>query len=255
MNIQEGKARGTAVTKPAEVSTPIGNVSELIAYVEKNCDTGRYLFRGQPRDEPLLPKIARNNPTWDVLKLEKHLLEDFRRGSVPYLAVRPEDEWDWLAVAQHYGLMTRLLDWTDNPLAALWFAVQGRSKGQLGVVWVFDVPLEDVVGSGAKPGPFRGPRTQAFRPRHLTRTIVAQGGWFTVHKYLEEQSKFLPLEQISRLKPRLFKLRVSSDFRKLRTQLHLCGVNEATMFPELGRLCRHLNSLRLALAKASSRQQ
>lgn len=235
-------------------SDSIHAVSELVQYVQKNCRSGRYLFRGQPGDEPLLPKIARNNPSWDVLELEKQLLADFKRGSVPYLSILPNDDWDWLAVAQHHGLMTRLLDWTDNPLAALWFAVQGScTKEPCGVVWAFNVPREDVVEPASKPGPFSGPKTQAFRPRHLTRTIVAQGGWFTVHKYITKSRKFLPLEDISRIRRRLYKLRVSSNLQSIRTELQLCGVNQATMFPEPGRLCAHLNEVHLAQAKSSVR--
>ena len=72
------------MTKSAsDNSKSIQNVSDLVSYVQKNCGNGRYLFRGQPEGKPLLPKIARDNPTWDALKLEKSLLEDFMRGSVP----------------------------------------------------------------------------------------------------------------------------------------------------------------------------
>jgi len=41
------------------------------------------------------------------------------------------DEWEWLVWAQHYGMKTRLLDWTSNPLTALWFACSNVYKTEI----------------------------------------------------------------------------------------------------------------------------
>jgi type I restriction enzyme M protein len=50
------------------------------------------------------------------------MLEKFKREAIPYLTIKPNDDWDWLALAQHHGLPTRLLDWTQNPLVAVGIA-------------------------------------------------------------------------------------------------------------------------------------
>ena len=224
-----------------------GSVETFAQYtvlLETNFDSEHLLFRGQPTDEPLLPKVARLTfrRGVDVLSAEREMLEDFKRQSVPFLSVQPVTDWDWLALAQHHGLATRLLDWTANPIAALWFAVERPAVGNgPGVVWVFKTDKADYIRDPSKDDPFAGDRTRIFQPRHITRRIVAQTGWFTVHKYVEENKGFIALEKNSRYKGRLTRVLIpANSFARIRRELDRYGFNSATLYADIDGICRHL---------------
>lgn len=80
---------------------------------------------------PLLPTLYRHQrlktPT-DLADLERQLMTRFRQRSIPYHSRSLIDDWDTLFFMQHYGVPTRLLDWTENPLIALHFALMGASR-------------------------------------------------------------------------------------------------------------------------------
>jgi hypothetical protein len=94
------------VTDSAQFSTVVDKITsakdvfDVAGFVNREAIV---LFRGQPVDEPLLPKYARlakelNLP--DPEETEKSILNSFKSMSVPYLQQqRIETEWDWLALA------------------------------------------------------------------------------------------------------------------------------------------------------------
>lgn len=225
---------------------PIGSFSEFVKFVEKHDAQERILFRGQPKDKPLTPKIARIVPKESISITEKETLKEFKRRSIPFLQYQPKTEWDWLALAQHHGLATRLLDWTLNPLAALWFAVNKppnpNKKGVVknGVVWMFQPEEKDVVIPSIDTYPFKGHRTKVFQPNHITQRIIAQNGWFTVHKLIADKG-FIPLERNRSYKPFLTKLKIEPAlFKDMRYFLDRFGVTAASLFPDLDGICSHV---------------
>jgi FRG domain len=206
------------------------------------------LFRGQPEDWPLIPKIGRLEVRRPVIEAETEILETFKRQSLPFLERVPASKWDWLAIAQHHGLPTRLLDWTLNPLVALWFTVVKPPVARRnGVVWAFKPELDDYVKI-AHDDPFAGDRTKVFQPSHVAERIRVQAGYFTVHKYLHKRKRFVPFDKIGLYKPRLTKLVIfSSAFADIRFRLDQYGVNHSTVFPGLDGLSRHVEWLNSSL--------
>lgn len=211
-----------------------------------NISTDQFmLYRGQTLDKRLLPKIARYDLP-DVEETEREMLEDFQRRSLHLIDYQPGNSWDWLALAQHHGMATRLLDWTENPLIALWFSMSPKLEDmnvEYSVVWGFNVPKDDIVISTDDKDPFKGRTTKIFKPNHITKRISAQFGWFTIHKSNTDR-EFVPFEKNSEYSSRLFKIKVDSKcFKECKARLHSFGINSASMYPDIDGLAKHVEWL------------
>jgi hypothetical protein len=187
------------------------------------------------------------------------LLADFRRNAQIKLQKPPGvgDELGWLQLAQHYGLGTRLLDWTENAAVALYFACQSPRDGSEidGNVFILNpIDLNREVAP-KKPRVFdaqvdcdiiapylrltgriwnRGRRTVAIYPIWNSERIVLQKGAFTLHG-----SKRRALD--SKQAPSLVRIPILAEHkRSLLLELDRIGISEQTIFPELEHLCHHL---------------
>ncbi len=226
-----------------EFSIPITDLGSFVGFIEKSAMGHYAIYRGQREDWPLLPKIARLTPVdGGTLLAEKVTFTEFQQRAINFLARPPDSEWDWLSLAQHHGLPTRLLDWTRNPLCALWFAVErpaARAERQ-GVLWMYK-PEEDDFAEKLADSPFAAGRTMLLEPRHVSPRIRAQEGVFTVHTAHSESGRFVALERNKRQKSKLTKLVIPTDrFAALRGALDKCGVNANSLFPDLDGLSRHI---------------
>ncbi|MCF6310174.1 MAG: FRG domain-containing protein [Sulfurimonas sp.] len=115
----------------------IQSVIDLIEDIKKN--DSKLWFRGQINENnkewDLLPSAYRNDPL-----LESETLNHFRlKSPAMYKNCPSTKEYSkWLSLMQHFGLPTRLLDWTESPLVALFFALDGTNKQQNATIWALE---------------------------------------------------------------------------------------------------------------------
>lgn len=153
-------------------------LQEFVEWVQLH-PAPRWVFRGHPRRYSLRPSVGRLKGYKPELELQ--LFSEFKRSAIPHLGNhRFASDWDWLAIAQHHGLPTRLLDWTTNPLVALFFAAQDTRDGQIIAVQARDVGFYDQ-NDFNEIDPFAIGEPRFFYPSAVATRIISQRGLFSVH--------------------------------------------------------------------------
>lgn len=204
------------------------------------------LFRGVAdiEDHLLIPSVGRN---WiageaELLTLETQLLDKLKRRATRLLDYEPTTDLEWLIMGQHHGMPTRLLDWTSNPLIALYFACIKNQDKDGGVYILSGLPELSIHASS----PFRIEEDFYLEPRHIASRISAQSSYFTISK-----NPIVPLsvthdeidfenEQLG-YKTTDARIRVKQYHKDiLLTELRRIGISPATVFPGLEGVCSEI---------------
>jgi hypothetical protein len=224
---------------------------------------GRFLwFRGLNKSHyPLIPKLMRFGKSGEaVLERERRLLTRFRQRSLAFWpAGYPQDDWEHLFAMQHFGIPTRLLDWSENLFVAAHFAIAtANSEDATPTVWCVD----PVAWNQAMPGlseygdsihvlTTADEEAESYRPltnkrrgkspvalfgTHNSNRIVAQRGTFIVWGNEPRSMEDFSGENDATL----WKFEIRGETTELAYSLRALGFGETMIFPELTSLAEEL---------------
>lgn len=252
--------------RPRVVQRTIESWREFVDIIQGWRGFRNWCFRGQGSAEwPLSSSLSRHIAVSQVAEQvwglqESRIRRIFRRKSHLFLDDLPgEDELEWLAMMQHHGAPTRLLDFTWSPYVAAFFALE-RAAGDA-AIWALNLPLlwaihdrhriDGVKVLDADPRDLDAfeeyyvPNRHAFvwqgDPFRMPQRVVAQSGTFLVSSHLG-----MTIEDILARYPGTGELLIQFVLKtsKLRADamasLYSMNVTQATLFPGLDGLARSM---------------
>lgn len=193
------------------------------------------LFRGHRESEwdllPLIDRVDHGGLSRD--DHERLMIQEFEKMSRSVREIPYPNSWELYAVARHHGIPTRLLDWSESPLSALFFATLGESKRD-SAVWSYCYIAKDkALDTNACDTPLKVTDIILYDPPQLHPRIIGQSGKFTVHPSPSQDFEQWPgfLNQI--IIPKENRVQIRHDLFRL-------GIHYHNLFPDLDGIGKHI---------------
>ena len=202
----------------------------------------KQIFRGQEEwDWDLEPSLLRikkvSNGNYQWHNIEIFLLQEFFRQADTYLTDKIEIPFRMRMLAQHYGVPTRLLDWTTNPLVALYFATYNLDKDCDSSLYITETEKGLTGGvDSVQEHEINNHDFVRLVPTSFDNRILAQSAVFTTHKLPDKFIKYIPYEkrESDNSFTKIIKLRIPKENKhRIRFELEMLGINHARLFPGL----------------------
>lgn len=223
---------------PEQETNNIKSWKDLANYIEEYRDNS-WIFRGEDKvNGHLRPAVGRprgpEKKPYNSADEEKAFVH-FKKKARPYLSYEPHSDIEWLAIARHHGVPTRLLDWTESLLVAAFFAViSAGTKGDALIYAVKGLPE----ANKEEENPFEIEEVKIYSPPHISPRIQTQKSVFTIHPKPEKDFQ-PPALKIIKIPARNEEERRAVF--KLKRIIDACGINESSLFPDLDGLSKYLS--------------
>lgn len=260
-------------TLTEETITSLDKYTRYVESLRHSNDRPRW-FRGSGRySYDLSPSLFRHPSITDadeLIRLEGRIIERFRQRCIPFMSRQITENWEYLFLMQHFGVPTRLLDWTENPYMALFFALTTAHLGikhgvekylDSAAVWIVDPLIWN--NKALSHYTYRGAidilthyddKLDAYKPlidlgsmkeepvamfgTYNSPRIIAQRGAFTI---FGRNTESMNNRYITQSYPQdcLIKLKIpASKIRDLLDSIIAIGITDSVVYPDLDGLAR-----------------